>query len=1513
LCFGGGAQNGLYRYALATDTWTTIATPGVVGYGGAIEAGSDGFLYIAQGGNVPTFWKYEVSSGTWFNGPTDVSSAPKNFYIGGSLASDGSRYIYGFPGSDDAFYQYDTVTHNWTAKANAQFGNPNTVDGQTVNYDSDSVYDGRNNIYVTQGSYYPYFAKYSIANDPAHGEVANTWTVLTPAPTGIYTGGSLVFDASTNSIYSTRGNWKNNFYRYDITTNSWSQLPDTPATFDQGASQTVYNGYIYAFRGGSTTNFYRYNIADRSWELPSKGFFGPSIPGGSTYFPFYYGTSAITDSNENIYMIRGNYDNVFVRYNVTTATTTEMARLPVGAWGGSDGGTTMVYAGNYNEIYYSPGTLRTARGSGKSNYFFKYNILTNTWSELTLDQPPLPVGAGSSMVYDGTRYIYLTRGAGTTTWWRYDLTAGAGSRWSSALTANASLTSTTGAKMVYNGGYIYSLRGGNNAIYRYSVALNTWATLPVVPAAVSTGGGIVDGGDGYLYVTQGSNTANNYRYRIADGLLGTWTSVTNIPAQVNIGGFQEHVSNRNWVIAGSGTNSYPDGLYSYIVSSQVNGTGYKKIGTYTSEALDLNAVYKWANLSANLTTPKNTYVSFETRSSSNGVDWFAWTPVSNEKTFGSKHIFSINSVPAEMIQVRATLSSSDQIFSPTVSDFEINYYQDITAPANPNAVTAYSDNTKTNTLTNDSWYNHQAPYFQWPVADQVGGASDGVGGSGIAGYYVYFGTDINGEPINFQTANTLQAGSLSAGQTYYLKILTKDNAGMIPASSYTAFTYKFDNIPPINPTEISVTPTGYTAADNFSFLWTPDASDLFSNIAKFQYRTDGDVPDQWVDITDLNQVSLALPNADHIVGAYQSGKNKFFLRAVDGAGNASTPLMQEYYFSSSAPTPPQSLTALPETATENNFGFSWDKPLSFAGGDETKLVYHYSINLLPTENNTVATQLKAVGSGPFATQKGENMFFVVAEDESGNIDYNQYASVKFYANTTNPPIPGKVQIFDTSDRENSKYSIAVKWTRPEGIDASNFDGFVIYRSEDNVNFTEVAKTSGSAYVDSGEIVLPSGDTTLESKLYYYYIKTKDKTSNYSAASTTVSIIPTGKYTSPPRLVGTPTFKLQSFQAEVAWVTDRVASSFVEYGKAISLGQTTGQVDSFTDHNVIVKGLEAGTKYFYRVKYIDPDGNIGTSEIDTFTTLPPPTISEVTINDIQLNTAYVSWKTNTSATCTLDYGSGSTMSIKESSGGSGHVQKIDKLVPATDYTIQISCLDGDLNIFESDQYSFSTPEEPTVANVTIENKENVDLPTIMVAYTTNVPTTTYILFKGANESSPHTYLINDRVTEHNAEITGLDPSIEYTLQISGVDENNIQATPVEQRITTRYDSRPPAIITNRAIGRVMGRGKSAQANVYIRVETDEPTKIKVGYAKGIVTKSFEQTASDDSFNTYHLITIPAETGQVYSYQVGAFDEAENITTAEAMTIAVDQSRANATEVITSTFLNQFGWISKLGGN
>ncbi|EKE20864.1 MAG: PKD protein [uncultured bacterium] len=471
-----------------------------------------------------------------------------------------------------------------------------------------------------------------------------------------------------------------------------------------------------------------------------------------------------------------------------------------------------------------------------------------------------------------------------------------------------------------------------------------------------------------------------------------------------------------------------------------------------------------------------------------------------------------------------------------------------------------------------------------------------------------------------------------------------------------------------------------------------------------------------------------------------------------------------------------------------------------------------------------------------------------------------------------------------------------------GASSDNFEGYVIYRSTElDGTYASVATTSGTAYVDTG----------LESKPYYYYIKAKDNTNNLSVASSIVTIIPTGRYTTAPTLIQKPTVKTQSFIATFNWGTSRVASSFVEYGKSISLGETNGQVDSVTDHEVIINGLSADTKYFYKVKYIDPDGNIGTSEIGNFTTLPPPVVSEFAVTEIKLDSALISWKTNTSATCILKYGAGSlSNTIEETDGASAHIQKVVGLVAETDYQAQVDCVDGDLNDFNSDQYNFATPIKPIATDITVQNVENVDLPTILIEYKTNIKATTHLYYKSSEESTPHTYLTEEKTIEHKAEIRGLDPAKEYVLTIIGTDENGITLEPVEQKITTKSDSRPPEITINRAVGKVLGRGASSQANLYVKIETNEPTKLKIKYTKGASVSGFDQSTGEDPLNTYHLMTIPAEVGQMYSYQAEVFDEAGNLTNSKVSTIIVEDAKSSASEIIIGTTTKQFGWLSEI---
>ncbi len=1488
----GNNTKNFYRYDIATNTWTTLAnTPDNIYRGGYLTNGPTGYLYATRGDNTAIFYRYDIANDLW----ETMSNAPKNFYNGSSLNYDGERYIYASPGRDDAFYRYDTQTGYWTTLSNIDFGNPNEGDGQKTYVGSDSVFDGINSIYMLQGNYYPYFSKYTINNNQEQGETADTWTALAKAPAGIYAGGSLAYDATNKSIYMLSGNWRQSFYKYDIASDSWTQLPNIPAHVGYGASLQVVGNYIYALRGENSTSFYRFNIENNSWEKPQQGFFGKTTTYGSSYFGFYYGTEMAEDKNGNIYITRGSLDNAFGKYNIASGEFTRLSNTPIGIYNGS----AMVFDENENVLYLTSGDISTRNTNGTNNYFMKYDVGTDTWSIITSDPIPSQTSYGSDMIYDGSRYIYLTRGSNSNYWWRYDTQAVAGSRWSARLATISGWTEGYGGNIVYKDNYIYATRGQNtNTFWRYDVATDSWIKLADVPHNIYAGGSLSDGEDGYLYAICGYNTKYYYRYNITSNV---WESITDVPGKVYRGGAGVYSNQRIWVTAGNGSQSYRDGLYDYVIGSTSQGVGFEKTGNYISEAIDLTAVYRWANLSLTYTKPDNTSLSVYTRSSEDSSDWSTWDQATEEKNLGShQYRYSINSPPNQYIQVKLVLTSADQIFSPIVSDFAINYYQDITPPTNPSAVNAYSDNTKVTTLTTNSWYNNVSPYFEWPVADTAGGAVDNTGGSGIAGYYVYFGTDANADPVDFQAENNYTASALTSGNTYYLKIQAVDKAGMIAADTYQAFIYKFDSTAPNNPSDITVSPTGYSSAASFDFTWTADASDSSSGVDKFQYKT-GDTADTWHDIVDSNTVSqAAVP--------YQANKNTFYLRTIDKAGNISEPISMNYFWSGGAASPPTNLVVTPnaEDNVTNQFTFSWDLPESYAG-DPNKITYYYSVNYLPTPFNTVETTARAAGPGPFATQYGKNTFYIVAMNEGGSktnptdVDWDHPTKVDFYAKTTAPSPPVNAQVFDTSDREAKEYSVAIKWSEPTSFDKGNFAGYTIYRSLDNKNFIEVATTTGSAYVDTG----------LESRLYYYYVRARDKTNNLSIPTSTLSLTPTGRYLTPPNIVTQPAVSVQSFAATITWSTNRVASSFVEYGTGVSLGKTNGQVDSVTSHSVKIAGLSAATKYYYRVKFIDPDGNIGTSEIGNFTTNDPPTISSVVVDNIGLDSANISWKTNMSGTCKLQYGESSlTSSIDETSGGTTHIQKVANLKSSTQYQYQVECLDVNLNLFKSDQYSFTTLEQPKVTDFTVENKKDVDIPTIEVAYTTTHKTTTLVKFKGNNESNYHNYLISDYATEHKATIKGLDPAIKYEVVATGIDENGIEAASISKEVTTLTDSRPPGITTNRAAGKVIGLGKNSRANLYVKIETDELTTVKVLFGKGTLVSNFDQSTSVDPANTYHLITIPVDPGQVYTYIVEATDMANNKTTTKPVTVVVEGAKENATEIVLNTFSDKFGWISQL---
>jgi hypothetical protein len=321
-------------------------------------------------------------------------------------------------------------------------------------------------------------------------------------------------------------------------------------------------------------------------------------------------------------------------------------------------------------------------------------------------------------------------------------------------------------------------------------------------------------------------------------------------------------------------------------------------------------------------------------SPNNGSTWYWYTGGTWSETLGgydnSNTATDINSNIASFSSLgsnpktflwRAYLNS-DGSQQPKLDNIGLTYVWDTGDPDNPTSgTTTVKSQEGGNTLTTETWYNYATPYISWTAPDD--NCNEGETVSGIAGYYVYFGTDDTADPSavgDYQTGINYTASGLSSGNTYYLRIETKDNAGNVAdimAEDPSLFIYYYDGDDPTSPVYVSVSPSGYTKTNSFTFSWPttgPNAATDTggSNLAGYQYKINSG---SWSGTITGSEIAIN--------DQATQGVNVFYFRAVDNAGGYDhTPVQTNFYFNDTAPTCPTSLTVDPISSLENSFLFS---------------------------------------------------------------------------------------------------------------------------------------------------------------------------------------------------------------------------------------------------------------------------------------------------------------------------------------------------------------------------------------------------------------------------------------------------------------------------------------------------------------------------------------------------------------------------------------------------------------
>ena len=305
-----------------------------------------------------------------------MENTPSPVNQGGSLVWTGGDYLYALQGDNtNNFWRYSISDDNWYKMGNTP---------GLVYFGGSLVWTGGDNIYALQGGYpsglngYPEngFWRYSITSD--------SWTSMTDTPEGVSAGGSLAWTGGDN-IYALQGDLKDNFWRYSISSDSWTSMTDIGGNVHVGGSLAWTGGdNIYALQGNSA-NFWGYSISGNSWTQMT------STPNNNKVG---LGGSLAWGNSDYIYALRGRGNRHFWRYSISGGNWTSLEDTPKAVAGGG----SLAWTGGDN--IYAP------RGGGFEKDFWRYTIL-----------PDLPYYSGTfiSMAHDTSGMVNW----GTISWDNY--------------------------------------------------------------------------------------------------------------------------------------------------------------------------------------------------------------------------------------------------------------------------------------------------------------------------------------------------------------------------------------------------------------------------------------------------------------------------------------------------------------------------------------------------------------------------------------------------------------------------------------------------------------------------------------------------------------------------------------------------------------------------------------------------------------------------------------------------------------------------------------------------------------------------------------------------------------------------------------------------------------------------------------------------------------------------------------------------------------------------------------
>lgn len=358
-----------------------------------------------------------------------------------------------------------------------------------------------------------------------------------------------------------------------------------------------------------------------------------------------------------------------------------------------------------------------------------------------------------------------------------------------------------------------------------------------------------------------------------------------------------------------------------------------------------------------------------------------------------------------------------------------------------------------------------------------------------------------------------------------------------------------------------------------------------------------------------------------------------------------------------------------------------------------------------------ATNTWSLGAG----EDGERTVHVKFRDAFGNVSgvYSDAIDLDTLATS----IVKNFAVTDASHDEVKRYWALLGWNSLSAEKNPDFNHYKVEVTTDGKNYS-----TESTIQEIGKDYYLDQDVKKDVE-YSYRIRGVDDIGNESDPSTVVTVIPGSADTKAPKFQGEPTLKnVSGSNATLAWVTDELSDSCIEYGETEEYGRMECVRGLTKTHEIEVENLKSSLKYHYRLVSKDSIGNEAVSGNYNFTTkissndvVPPEILLPGPKVDASFKDAIVTWETNELSDSFVEFGSDVTYGSTQGDPKmvKKHSARIIGLTPLIEYHYRVHSRDASGNEGVSKDLAFLTkaPEgrvaPPAISGIEVIAPEDSD--------------------------------------------------------------------------------------------------------------------------------------------------------------------------------------------------------------